>query len=439
MDANADTPASAPAPRPVPRLGGPFDVELTLPGSKSIALRHILMSTLAQAPTRIAGVPRCDDVDAMLDAVRRLGARVSRCGKAVRLAPPTGAAAETTLDLGMSGVSLRLLLAHAALRPTPTRFTGHAQLHERPNADLLAALAEIGCKVRSVDGRLPIEIAGPECAKAATTLRTDVSSQYLSALLLAAPGLPGGLAIQLRGARASASYLDVTAAEMARRGIVVETPAANAVRVPPGPYRGGEVVVEGDASAATYHAALAILHRGRVSFANLGNATQQGDYGFLALCERAGATVERSASRTTVRGPARLAAIGHADMAAMPDAAPTLMALAPFLPGPTRITGLATLRVKECDRLAAGAAELGKAGVPVETAEDAMTIHPPRQLRPARFDTYQDHRMAMALSVLASGIGGCEIADPGCVAKTYADYWQDFDSVCRAARAAQPT
>ena len=436
MDADADKPASAPAPRPVPRLAGPFEVELVLPGSKSIALRHILMSTLAQAPTRIDGVPRCDDVDAMLDAVGRLGAEVSRCGKAVRLAPAAAAPAETTLDLGMSGVSLRFLLAHAALRPTATRFTGHPQLRERPNADLLAALAEIGCEVRSAEGRLPIEIAGPRCPKAAATLRTEVSSQYLSALLLAAPALPRGLSIRLRGARASASYLDVTTTEMARRGIAVETPAAATVRVAPGRYWGGEVVVEGDASAASYHAALATLHRGSVSFANLGSATRQGDYGFLALCERAGATVVRTAARTTVRGPVRLAAIGHADMAAMPDAAPTLMALAPFLPGPTRITGLATLRVKECDRLAAGAAELAKAGVPVEATADAMTIHPTGQLRPARFDTYQDHRMAMALSVLASGIGGCAVADPGCVAKTYADYWQDFDSVCRAVQPA---
>ena len=134
-----------------------------------------------------------------------------------------------------------------------------------------------------------------------------------------------------------------------------------------------------------------------------------------------------------VRGPAKLAAVGHADMTAMPDAAPTLMALAPFLPAPTRITGLATLRVKECDRLAAGATELRKAGATVHTEPAAMTIAPAPKLRPAAFDTYEDHRMAMALSVLASGIGGCEIRDPGCVAKTYADYWRDFEQVCRGA------
>lgn len=435
---DADTTASATATRQVPRIVGPFRVELTLPGSKSIALRHILMSTLAEAPTRIDGVPRCDDVDAMLDAVGRLGAGVVRDGSTVRLTPPAGAPAETTLDLRMSGVSLRLLLAHAALRPTITRFTGHAQLHDRPNTDLLAALTKLGCQVRSADGRLPIEVVGPRRAGAATTLRTDVSSQFLSALLLAAPALPQGLAIGLRGTRASASYLEVTATEMARRGIAVETPAGATVRVPPGRYRGGEVLVEGDASAATYHAALATLHGGSVTFANLGNATRQGDYGFLALCERAGATVLRRAARTIVRGPARLASIDHADMAAMPDAAPTLMALAPFLPGRTRISGLATLRVKECDRLAAGTTELAKAGVSAKATEDAMTIEPASRLRAAAFDTYEDHRMAMALSVLASRIGGCRIADPACVAKTYADYWRDLDRVCRAAQPASP-
>ena len=220
---------------------------------------------------------------------------------------------------------------------------------------------------------------------------------------------------------------------MARRGAAVETVDETTVRVPPAQYRGGDVTIEGDASAATYHAALATLHGGTVTFANLGAGCKQGDYGFLSLCERAGATVTRTATATTVRGPSKLAGIGQADMASMPDAAPTLMALAPFLPAPTRITGLATLRVKECDRLAAGAAELDKAGVAVETDAAAMTIQPAAALRPATFDTYEDHRMAMALSVLASGIGGCEIRDPGCVAKTYADYWRDFDRLYQAA------
>ena len=408
-----------------------FDLRLTLPGSKSIALRQILMSALAREPTRLSGVPKCDDVATMLRCVERLGATVEEDGAEASIAPPTAAtvAAPLELDLGMSGVSLRLLLATAALRPGTTRFVGHEQLLRRPNADLLDALAGIGCTVNSNAGRLPIAIEGPRHPNNKTRLRAKVSSQFLSALLLTAPRLPRGLAVELEDERASASYIGLTVAEMAKRGIEVRTVDADTVVVPHGDYRGGRVAVEGDASAATYYAALATLHGGCVRFANLGKHTRQGDYGFLRVCERAGAAVERREQETIVRGPRRLQGVGDIDMADMPDAAPTLMAMAPFLPTPTRIRGLATLRIKECDRIAAGNAELGKAGVRVDAEDAAMTIHPARQLRPAAFETYEDHRMAMALSVLASKIGDCEIRGADCVAKTYADYWRDFARV----------
>ena len=408
-----------------------FDLRLTLPGSKSIALRQILMSALAREPTRLSGVPKCDDVATMLRCVERLGATVEEDGAEASIAPPTAAAvaAPLELDLGMSGVSLRLLLATATLRPGTTRFVGREQLTRRPNADLLVALVGIGCMVVSNAGRLPIAIKGPRHPNDKTRLRTKVSSQFLSALLLTAPRLPRGLAVELEDERASASYIGLTVAEMAKRGIKVRTVDADTVVVFHGDYRGGRIAVEGDASAATYYAALATLHGGCVRFANLGKHTRQGDYGFLRVCERAGAVVERRAQETIVRGPRRLQAVGDIDMADMPDAAPTLMAMAPFLPTPTRIRGLATLRIKECDRIAAGSAELGKAGVRVDAEDAAMTIHPARQLRPAAFDTYEDHRMAMALSVLASKIGDCDIRGADCVAKTYADYWRDFARV----------
>ena len=417
-----------------------FDLRLALPGSKSIALRQILMSALAAQPTRLAGIPNSDDVATMLHCVARLGATVEKDGDQALVSPAPAladAAAPLALDLGMSGVSLRLLLAAAALRPATTRFVGHPQLHRRPNADLLDALQRIGCKVVSNDGRLPIAIDGPQCPGDRTRLRTKTSSQFLSALLLAAPRLPNGLAIELEDERASASYIGLTVAEMAKRGVAVRTVRANAVAVPHGEYAGGVVAIEGDASAATYFAALATLHGGCVRLSNLGRHTRQGDYGFLNVCERAGAVVERRPAETIVRGPQRLEAVGDIDMADMPDAAPTLMAMAPFLPAPTRLEGLATLRIKECDRIAAGTAELRKAGVKVEEFDAAMTIHPAHPatthpaggLRPASFDTYEDHRMAMALSVLASKIGGCEVRGADCVAKTYADYWRDFGRI----------
>lgn len=422
-------------PRRVERVRRPFHVDITLPGSKSIALRHILMSLLADAPTSLDGVPRCEDVDAMFDAAERLGARVRRQGKAAWIRPAAEAPnGDLTLDLGMSGVSLRLLLAHAALRTTTTRFTGHAQLHRRPNADLLLALEGMGCQVSAAEGGcLPIAIAGPSRPPAHATLRTSVTSQYLSSLLLCAPALPSGLVIHLCGKRASASYIEVTRNEMARRGVSADAAGENALRVAPAKYTGGQVDIEGDASAATYHAALATLHAGRVTFRNLGTATTQGDFGFFSLCERAGATVLRGRRTTTVQGPKQLAPLDRADMSDMPDAAPTLMAMAPFLPTPTRIAGLATLRVKECDRLRAGTTELRKAGVRVDEEADAMTIHPAAAPRPAAFDTYEDHRMAMALAVFASRVGGCEVRGPDCVAKTYADFWQDFQRIYEGA------
>ena len=419
--------------RTIPRIASPFAADVTLPGSKSIALRHLLMSALADGSTELDGIPRCDDVDTMFEALQRLGVGVEREGKSAWLTPPSVAfASDAVLDLGMSGVSLRLLLAHAALRASTTRFTGHRQLHQRPNADLLEALRTIGCKIESNEGHLPITVTGPASPLAKTTLATNVTSQYLSGLMLSAPGLPAGLTIALKGARTSASYIGVTTTEMAKRGVRVQTPDDSTVIVSPGTYQGGEILIEGDASAATYHAALATLHGGRITLTNLGDSTRQGDYAFLGLCERMGAKVSRRADRVTIKGPASPKPVGDADMVDMPDAAPTLMAMAPFLPTPTHITGLATLRVKECDRIACGANELRKAGVRVEEFDAAMTIHPADALRPAGFDTYEDHRMAMALSVVASKVGGCVIHGADCVAKTYADYWEDFDRVCRA-------
>jgi 3-phosphoshikimate 1-carboxyvinyltransferase len=199
--------------------------------------------------------------------------------------------------------------------------------------------------------------------------------------------------------------------------------------------------VEGDASAASYFAALATLHGARIVLSNLGTNTRQGDYGFFSLCERLGARVERSASSTAIEGPRVLDAgfDGPVDMTSMPDVAPTLMMLAPFLRTPTRITGLATLRVKECDRIAAPTRELRKLGVTVEEGPDFMVIEPlPANAnsspRVVEIETYHDHRIAMSFGVLGSRLPGLRILDPGCVAKTYPNYWRDWQLARSAPR-----
>lgn len=428
----------------------PFDIALTLPGSKSIALRHLVMSALASGKTSLIGIPRCDDIDSMVGALSRLGAGIEPDGRSRLVVDPpeTLAASEVHLDVDLSGVSLRFLLAVAALRRDATHFDGRAPLRVRPNRDMIEALRQLGCQVQAADedGHLPISVRGPDDWAREVEVGTRVSSQYLSGLMLIAPRLPHGLTLRPKDEPVSASYVEVTRVEMAKRGVPVrirgargfpsqrkderESPSEkNAIRVEPAAYRGGTVSIEGDASAATYFAGLATLHASTVRFANLGAGTTQGDFAFFDVCRKLGADVQVEPDTVSIAGPEQPRAIGHADMENMPDASTTLMAVAPFLPAATHITGLSTLRHKECDRIACSVRELRKAGVEVEEGPDWVRIQPVSTPRPARFETYDDHRMAMSFAVFASKTGGCAILDPGCVAKTYADFWDDMAEV----------
>ena len=416
--------------RDIGKVTKPFDIELTLPGSKSIALRHLVMSALASEATELVGIPRCDDIDAMVRSLSRLGVGIETGGRSrLVVSPPnTLAAGDVSIDVSLSGVSLRFLLAVAALRRDVTHIDGGPPLRVRPNRDMIEALRQLGCRAQAADddGHLPISIAGPDEWAREVDVGTRVSSQYLSGLMLIAPRLPHGLTLRPKDEPVSAPYIEITRTEMARRGVPVRVSGRDSIRVQPATYRGGVLSIEGDASAATYFAAAATLHASSVRFANLGASTTQGDFAFLDLCRRIGADVEARDDTVSIEGPAELRPIGHVDMENMSDAAPTLMAMAPFLPGATHITGLSTLRHKECDRIACPARELRKAGVDVEEGADWVRIQPLSAPRPAQFQTYDDHRMAMSLAVFASQVGGCAILDPDCVAKTYADFWEDL-------------
>ena len=416
--------------REIGKVREPFDVELTLPGSKSVALRHLVMSALACEPTALVGIPHCDDIDAMVDSLSRLGVAIEADGRSRLVVDPpeTLAAGDIHIDVDLSGVSLRFLLAVAALRRDATHFDGRAPLRVRPNRDMIEALRQLGCQAQAADddGHLPISVAGPDDWAREVAVGTRISSQYLSGLMLIAPRLPHGLTVRPKDEPVSASYVEVTRVEMAKRGVSVRIAGEDKIRIDPAPYRGGTVSIEGDASAATYFAALATLHASSVRFANLGATTTQGDFAFFDLCRRLGANVHVDDDTIAIEGPSELRAIGRVDMQDMADAAPTLMAMAPFLPQATHITGLSTLRHKECDRIACPVRELRKAGVDVEEGADWVRFRPLSAPRPAQFATYDDHRMAMSLAVFASKVGGCAILDPGCVAKTYTDFWEDF-------------
>jgi 3-phosphoshikimate 1-carboxyvinyltransferase len=416
---------------------GSFELALGLPGSKSLTLRDCAIAALADGTSTIRFPGECDDYWRMKDCLRRLGISVDDSeSEVVRIGGQNGAFAPGSLELftGQSAVSTRLLLAMAALRPGLTRIDGHISMRVRPNKPLCDALAQLGAQIESTnDGYLPTSVSGNAALRGPVTVPSDISSQYLTSLLIIAPLLADGLTIQVAGKLTSKPYVDLTLDEMAKFGVHVDNRDYGELRVAHQPYRAIELGVEGDASAASYFAALATLHGGTVRFENLGTSTRQGDYAFFELCEKLGASVRRTEQRTEITGPqGGLGTFaGDVDMTSMPDVAPTLMMIAPFLATPTRITGLATLRVKECDRIAAPARELRKLGVSLEEGPDFMRIEPLGPSALARravvdIETYHDHRIAMSFGVLGSKLPGLRILDPGCVAKTYPNYWRDW-------------
>jgi 3-phosphoshikimate 1-carboxyvinyltransferase len=414
---------------------GSFHFDTALPGSKSLTLRDCALAALAQGESVVRHPGEADDYWRMKDCLRRLGIAVDDAHEGeVRISGRGGdfGAGRVELDVGQSAVTTRLMLAFAALRPEVTVIDGHISMQKRPNKDLTDALVALGARIDAArDGYLPATVRGKRALQGPVRVPGTISSQYLTSLLTIAPLIEGGLAIEVEGELTSKPYVDLTLDEMAKFGVRVQNDDYRRLVVAQQVYRAGRIDVEGDASAASYFAALATLHGASITLTNLGTKTRQGDYAFFGLCERLGARVKREAAATTIEGPQTLAAgfDGPVDMTSMPDVAPTLMMIAPFLSRATRITGLATLRVKECDRIAAPTRELRKLGVEVEEGPDYMVIQPlGKNSRPrvVEIETYHDHRIAMSFGVLGSRIAGLRILDPGCVAKTYPNYWRDW-------------
>ncbi len=425
---------------------GAFEFETPLPGSKSLTLRDCAIAALADGTSTIRYPGEADDYWRMKDCLRRLGFVIDDAHEdVVRITGRGGdfPAGDVTLDVGQSAVTTRLLLAIASLRPAATVIDGHISMRKRPNKDIVDALTALGATLESSNGYLPTRVVGTRSLRGPARVPGTISSQYLTSLLTIAPLIEGGLTIEVEGELTSKPYVDLTLDEMAKFGVRVENHDYRRLVVAPQAYRAGSIDVEGDASAASYFAALATLHGASITLSNLGSGTRQGDYAFLGLCEKLGTRVTRTPGRTVIHGPRALAAgfDGDIDMSSMPDVAPTLMMLCPFLSRPTRIVGLATLRVKECDRIAAPTRELTKLGVTVEEGPDWMRIEPLPFLsndsarRPVvEIVTYHDHRIAMSFGVLGSRLPGLRILDPGCVAKTYPNYWRDWQHARGAPR-----
>ena len=418
----------------IPKIDNPFDVSIALPGSKSIALRQMAMCTMTEGKSVLRGVPICDDILAMEDCLKKLGLLVTAKEDVMEITGPMNLSAPVSLDARMSGASTRLLIALAALRDGTTHIDGHESLRARTNKPLLEVLESAGCKVDSAEGHLPLSIKGP--IKTVSSLRIDgsLSSQYATALLLMAAGHNEQINTQvvISGELVSKPYIDITLNEMKKRGVHASWRGDQEIQIDKTTrYQNEEVLIEGDATAATYAATLACIHEGTVTFKNLGDQSLQGDYQYFQILREMGATVSTTSGTTTVQGPKQFKKLATADMKNMPDAALTLIALAPLLQEEFTISGLSSLHHKECDRLECSATELLKMGITSEKTHETITIQPiaRNNIKEAILSTYHDHRMAMAFSLIGSATGELTVDNKNVVDKTYPNFWADYQSL----------
>ncbi|MGK5741315.1 3-phosphoshikimate 1-carboxyvinyltransferase [Micromonospora sp. URMC 103] len=402
----------------------PPTVTVRPPGSKSITNRALLCAALAAGHSTLSGALFADDTRAMIDAVSALGA-VAVADEATGTVAVTGVDPRHLSDAALvnarqSGTTSRFILPAAALRPGRTVLDGSAQLRARPFGPLIEALRRLGAQVEELrePGLLPVAVTGP-LRGGRVRLPGHLSSQFLSGVLMAGPLMHDGLHVELTTPLVSVPYVTMTAAVMAAFGVDVD-----GLRVGPGRYRATDYVIEPDASAASYFLAAAAITGGRITVDGLGSASIQGDVAFADLLGRMGARVERTGTHLTVTGSGTLRGI-DVDMADTSDTAQTLAAVAVFADAPTRVRGIGFIRGKETDRIAAMVTELRRAGIDAVEHDDGFTIHPGVPT-PTRFATYDDHRMAMSLSLLGLRSGGIEIANPGCVAKTYPGFFIDL-------------
>jgi 3-phosphoshikimate 1-carboxyvinyltransferase len=403
-------------------LQRPPSTSVRPPGSKSITNRALLCAALAEGASTLSGALLADDTYAMIDAVRALGAEltIGRTDITVRGIGTGISTVSAEVDCRKSGTTSRFILPAVALSSGRCVVDGSEQLRARPFGPLLGALTALGVAVESLDrpGYLPVAVTGP--AKGGrVSLPGHLSSQFLSGLLMAGPLMPEGLEVELTSPLVSVPYVEMTSEVM--RAFGVET---QHLSVRPQSYSAGDYRIEPDASAASYFLAAAAITGGRITVEGLGTDSIQGDVAFADLLEQMGAEVVREPRRITVTGTGRLRGI-DVDMADISDTAQTLAAVAVFADSRTVVRGIGFIRGKETDRIAAIVTELQRAGVDATVDEDGFTINP-GPLRPTRFQTYDDHRMAMSLALIGLREPGIEIEDPGCVVKTYPDYFADL-------------
>jgi 3-phosphoshikimate 1-carboxyvinyltransferase len=419
---------------------GPVIAEVDVPPSKSIANRALVCAALADGESIIDGLAPGDDTAAMVECLERLGVRVDLeeqdRRQVARVVGTGGALLDGPVELhtGLAGTTSRFITAVAALGRGPYHIDGDDPLRARPMGPLHDSLAAMGVDVDPEErwGHLPVTISGPATGADAIMMPGDVSSQYVTALMLIGPLLQGGIRLGLSTELVSRPYVELTRAVMAEFGAAEVEVAARHVFVGSGGYRPAELRVEADASSASYPLAAAAITGGAVKVRGLGATSAQGDARFVELVASMGCITNVGADGIVVmrRGDEPLRGI-DVDMSDISDLVPTMAVLATQATSPTRITGIGFIRHTESDRLSDLAAELVKTGADVVVGDDGLVVRPTDEQHGAELDAHHDHRLAMAFGVLGLVVDGIEVRDPEVVTKSWPSFWDELAAIPR--------
>jgi 3-phosphoshikimate 1-carboxyvinyltransferase len=416
---------------PIRRASG----TVRLPGSKSISNRVLLLAALASGDSEVGGLLDADDTRVMLDALQVLGVEFSKKESSVCIHGTGGVfrTKKADLSLGNAGTAFRPLTAALAMSGGEYRLSGVPRMHERPVRDLVDALRGMGARIDYAgnEGYPPLVVhRGKISVETPVRVRGDVSSQFLTALLMALPLARAKSRVEVQGELISKPYVEITLNVMRRFGVDVSRSGWRYFEVPGKSYVSpGRILVEGDASSASYFLAAGALGGGPVRVEGVGLDSIQGDVRFVEVLERMGAEVSVRENSIEVQSKAEKLKPIDMDLNHIPDAAMTAAVMALFADGRSTLRNIGSWRVKETDRIAAMATELRKLGAEVEEGKDFLKITPKKLNSNIAIDTYDDHRMAMSFSLAALGGVPVRINDPACVAKTFPRFFDEFKKI----------
>jgi 3-phosphoshikimate 1-carboxyvinyltransferase len=415
-------------------LARPIHATVRPPGSKSITNRALILAALAEGSSRLTGALDSDDTRVMVESLERLGVRLTHdpASQTIEVEGCAGQPQTFAADLWLenSGTSIRFLTAAACLGRGTRRLDGNARMRQRPIGPLCDALQQLGADVRceGPGGCPPVQVKSCGLQGGHATIASDISSQYLSALLMAAPCALTPVELELQGKLVSEPYVTMTVRLMQAFGVEIDALSDGGYRIEPQTYRARKFAIEPDASAASYFFAAAAITGGEVTVDGLSRDSLQGDVRFVDVLEQMGCDVRWGDNSITVQGgPLRGVS---ADLNDISDTAQTLAAVAVFADGPTRIRNIAHVRHKETDRIHAVVTELNRLGIDAEEHDDGLTVNPntgdPHAVRPILVETYDDHRMAMSFALIGLRAPGIRIGNPACVGKTYPAFFEDL-------------